>query len=310
MSVLVVVAHPDDEVLGAGGTCHVLAQREVEINLCILSGNVEARTNRPELEALFADIGTAAEAIGAKDKVLGDFPNVKLNSVPHIDLVQFIETQILRFRPNYIFTHHPADLNNDHMHTALACMAAARLFQRRPELTRINGLYAMEILSSTDWAFPGHAVPFQPNVFHEIGEAGIEAKIAALAAYRGVLRNYPHPRSVEALRAQAAIRGAQAGLNYAEAFQLLMGDLPIGPSVFMTTYSSIFKPIIDVAVALVLLVLLSPVFLLVALVIWLEDRGACLFRSATRWRKCGTLPDVEISVDACWIGKQDERRRR
>ncbi|GAB5429127.1 MAG: PIG-L family deacetylase [Devosia indica] len=228
MSVLVVIAHPDDEVLGAGGTCHSLARQGVEINLCVMSGSVDARKFRPELPDLHNDILAATLRIGIRDFVLGGFDNVKMNAVPHLDLVQFIEANILKYRPEYIFTHHPSDLNNDHQHTALACMAAARLFQRRSDVPRIRGLYAMEILSSTDWAFPGHSVPFQPTTFHEIGEEGVIAKIEALAAYRGVSRAYPHPRSPEALRGQAATRGAQAGLFYAEAFQLLMGDLPLG----------------------------------------------------------------------------------
>ena len=196
-----------------------------------MSGDVDARKHRPMLSELQNDIAAATQRIGIGDYVLGPFENIKMNAVPHLDLVQFIEASILKYRPRYIFTHHPSDLNNDHMHTALACMAAARLFQRRLDVPRIKGLYAMEILSSTDWAFPGHSVPFQPTTFHEIREDGLTAKIEALAAYRGVPRDYPHPRSNEALRGQAATRGAQAGLYYAEAFQLLMGDLTVGMSV-------------------------------------------------------------------------------
>lgn len=227
MSVLVVVSHPDDEVLGIGGTSYALSQQGVTVNACILSGSVSQRAGRPDSATLEDDARQAMERVGIFDFELGNFENIQFNSTPHIDLVKFIETSIVKYRPSYIFTHHPSDLNNDHLHTALACLAAARLFQRRPGVPELRGLYAMEILSSTDWAFPANTSQFLPTAFFEIGEAGLKAKTQALAAYRGVMRDYPHPRSTEAIRALATSRGAQSGKHYAEAFQVLYSDLNI-----------------------------------------------------------------------------------
>lgn len=214
---LVVVAHPDDEILGFGGTGAKLAAAGEKVQAVILSGAVDARTLRPTDEELHADIHAANQMLGFEHPVLGSFPNIKLNSVSHLDLVQFVEAQIIRFRPTRIFTHHHGDLNDDHLHVARACLVAARLPQRRDGLAPIRSVLSVEICSSTDWAFPGVYQGFCPNTFVEIG-GFLERKIAALGCYRQVMRPFPHPRSVEALTGLAAMRGAQAGLRYAEAF--------------------------------------------------------------------------------------------
>lgn len=218
MSVLIVVSHPDDEVLGAGATACALASRGVKVHACILSGRVDARQYRPEIAQLHEDIDRAQEILGLDKPILGDFPNIHFNSVPHLELVQFIESAMVETGADVIFTHHPGDLNNDHLHTSAACQAAARLFQRRPDVPRLRGLFFMEILSSTDWAFPGATNSFQADTFFPVQDT-LDKKIAALHAYRGVMRDFPHPRSEEILRGLAAYRGGQAGMHYAEAFQ-------------------------------------------------------------------------------------------
>jgi LmbE family N-acetylglucosaminyl deacetylase len=218
VSVLVVVAHPDDEVLGVGGTASVLANRGVAVRSCILSGKVKARQNRPDLHDLNDDVWRAQEILGLGEPILGEFPNIRFNTVPHLELVQFIEAAIEEAGANVIFTHHPGDLNNDHLHTSRACQAAARLYQRRSGVPRLKGLYFMEILSSTDWAFPKANSQFLADTFFPIEDA-LDVKLEALDAYRGVMREFPHPRSEEILRGLAAYRGGQAGMEYAEAFQ-------------------------------------------------------------------------------------------
>ena len=100
-----------------------------------------------------------------------------------------------------------------------ACQAAARLFQRRSNIKPIKGLYYIEIPSSTDWAFHSNTLPFLPNTYIEVGEEAVDKKIESLQAYKGVMRDFPHPRSVEILKGLAAYRGGQSGKNYAEAFQ-------------------------------------------------------------------------------------------
>lgn len=215
---LIVVAHPDDEILGFGGTGARLVQAGENVQAVILCGDVDARTRRPTNAELAEDIQQANSLVGFASPVLGAFPNIRMNAVPHLDLVRFIEDQIERLLPTRIFTHHPGDLNNDHLHVATACMAAARLFQRRQDLPPLKSLHFMEIPSSTDWSFPGSGTPFIPNLYMEIG-AELEAKIQALGCYRMVMREAPHPRSREALMGLAAYRGGQAGYHYAEAFQ-------------------------------------------------------------------------------------------
>lgn len=219
MTVLVVVAHPDDEVLGAGGTLAGLAAMGVECRSCLVVADADARTHRPRSEALHSDLMRANALLGLQPPVLGDFPNIRLNTVPHLELVQFIEKAIVDTGATTIFTHHPRDLNDDHKYVSLACQAAARLFQRRNDMQPLDGLYFMEILSSTEWSFPGNGTPFEPDTFFEIGEEGFGRKLEALKAYRGVMRPFPHPRSEEALRGLAAYRGGQAGMRLAEGFQ-------------------------------------------------------------------------------------------
>ena len=218
MSVLVVAAHPDDEVLGCGGTLARLAAAGVPACACILVGDAEVRAHRPDLPDLRQDTHRAQEILGIDPPILGRFPNIRLNTVPHVELVQFIEAAIETTQANLIFTHHPGDLNDDHLQTSRACQAAARLFQRRPSLPRLKGLYFMEVPSATDWALsPGPA--FRAGAFVELGTEALDRKIRALQSYQGVMRDYPHPRSEEVLRGLAAVRGAQAGMDRAEAFE-------------------------------------------------------------------------------------------
>ena len=219
MSVLLVTSHPDDEVLGCGGLAAVLSGRGVDVHSCIMASGADARNARPETSALLQDLDTAHKILGVQGYTLGQFPNIRMNTVPHIELVRFIEEVMTKTQARTIFTHHPHDLNDDHRHTSLACQAAARLAHRGQTVPPLRGLYFVEIVSSTDWSFPVHGQGFQPDTFFEIGEAHLATKIAALEAYRNVMRPFPHPRSPEVLRGLAAYRGGQSGMRYAEAFQ-------------------------------------------------------------------------------------------
>lgn len=219
MSYLLVVAHPDDEVLGAGATIYKLAQAGHEINVCIMSGEAEARKGRPTTNELHKDTNSAKSILGINRIIMGDFPNIEVNTISHLKLVQFIELAIDATQADIIFTHHPADLNNDHLHTSLACQAATKLCQRRDDVAPLKELLFMEVPSSTDWGLNDSMKKFEPNTFIEVGKEGIDKKIEALSQYRGVMREYPHPRSDEAIRGLAAYRGGQAGMVYAESFQ-------------------------------------------------------------------------------------------
>lgn len=219
MKCLLVVAHPDDEVLGAGATMYKLAQEGHSVNVCILSGEVYARKDRPATEELYKDINNSMNLLGADQIIKGDFPNIEFNIVPHLKMVQFIENAITETSATMVFTHHPADLNNDHLHTSLACQVAVRLFQRKSGITPLKELLFMEVPSSTEWSLNKGINQFTPNTFIEVGEIAVDMKIKALAQYRGVMRPFPHPRSHEAIKGLAAYRGGQAGMVYAESFE-------------------------------------------------------------------------------------------
>lgn len=217
MNVLFIVAHPDDEVLGAGATIHKLASEGNRVAVCTLVGQAAARANLSE--TLKSDQETAFEILGVCGRYDGDFPNIRMNTVPHLELVQFIEQAIGDFGAEVLYTHHPSDTNNDHVMTSCAAQAAARLFQRRPGMPALRQFAYMEVPSSTEWSFAPAADRFAPNMFVEIGREGVDIKLKALRAYKGVIRPYPHPRSEEAIEGLAAWRGSQAGCQYAEAFE-------------------------------------------------------------------------------------------
>lgn len=195
------------------------------VDICMMCTQARARKNRPNDAGLDSDIDACISLLGARNLYSGSFPNIEMNTTPHIELVQFIEQSILKSKPDIVITHHPSDTNNDHFQTSIACQAAARLFQRRDDVKPVSELWYMEIPSSTEWSVNTSMNRFQPNTFVEVGEAGVSAKLVALSQYRGVMREYPHPRSNEAIRAFAAFRGSQSGLIYAEAFECVFRRL-------------------------------------------------------------------------------------
>ena len=225
MNYLVVVAHPDDEVLGAGATIKKLTRDGHSVDICIMCSEAKARAFRPDDNELNDDLDASSKMLGIRNKYAGNFPNIEMNNATHLSLVQFIEKAIIASNCDVVITHHPSDTNNDHMHTSMACQAAIRLFQRRAEVKPLKEFLFMEVLSSTEWSVNTSMNRFQPNTFVEVGENCLEVIINALATYRGVMRPFPHPRSAEAIKGLAAYRGAQSGTNYAEAFECTLRRL-------------------------------------------------------------------------------------
>lgn len=222
MKYLIVVAHPDDEVLGAGASIYKWTRNGDSVDVCIMSTDAQARSFRPEDNELNDDLNTSTNFLGINNKYEYTFPNIEMNTVPHLKLVQAIEKAISDSKPDIVIIHHPADTNNDHLQTSLACQEAIRLHQRRPEVWHIKEVWYMEVPSCTEWAINSAFQKFTPNCYVEVGEECVDAKIKALSMYRGVMRPYPHPRSPEYIRGLAAVRGSEWGLKYAEAFQTVL----------------------------------------------------------------------------------------
>ncbi len=217
MNYLFVVAHPDDEVLGAGATIGKLIEEGNDVAVATMVNQAAARANLSD--TLASDQDRAMEILGVRKCYHASFPNIRMNTVPHLELVKFVESCIEDFGADALVTHHPSDTNNDHVQTSYAVQAASRLFQRREGIPALKLLMYMEVPSSTEWSFDSSANRFTPNYFVEIGKKGVDVKLEALRAYKGVMRAYPHPRSDEAILGLAAYRGVQAGCNYAEAFE-------------------------------------------------------------------------------------------
>jgi LmbE family N-acetylglucosaminyl deacetylase len=216
MNYLVVVAHPDDEVLGAGATISKLIKEGNRVAIAIMVGKAAARANLSA--SLSEDEAKAMSILGVEKVYHADFPNIEMNVTPHLSLVKFIESCILDWQAEVLITHHPSDTNIDHHETGKAVNAACRLFQRTEGVPRLKELLYMEVPSSTEWSLNAAENRFVPNTFVEIGEEGLNVKLSALEAYQGVMREYPHPRSKKAIEGLAAYRGAQSGRVYAEAF--------------------------------------------------------------------------------------------
>jgi LmbE family N-acetylglucosaminyl deacetylase len=216
-TVLVVVAHPDDEVLGCGGTIARHSDQGDSVHVIFVADGVGSRQIRQVGElALRRRAGDAALAIlGAVNGHYLDFPDNRLDSLPLLDIVQVLEPLIASIDPEIIYTHHIGDLNVDHRQVHQAVMTACRPV---PD-SGVKEIFAFEVVSSTEWSSPD-LQPFLPQMRVDIS-AQLERKFRALAAYRDEMRPTPHSRSLEHLRAMAIHRGHEAGLSAAEAFKVI-----------------------------------------------------------------------------------------
>ena len=215
--VLVVVAHRDDETIGAGGTLarHAEAGDEVlAISMTYVVGARRGRRGEEDKQIRLENSEQAAVILGISWLKSGDFPDNRMDTVPFLEIVQFIESAQKDFAPEKVYTHFVGDLNVDHVLTAQATLTAFR-----PEPDQFcNQVVGFEVASSTDYgALSGRGL-FRPDLF--VGIAGQwDKKKAALQAYGSELRTYPHSRSIESLENLNRLRGNQVGLNFAEAFQ-------------------------------------------------------------------------------------------
>ena len=221
-SVLVVAAHPDDEILGCGATMARLAQEGHCVHIAIMAEGLTSRyarrdeADQDQLKRLHGQSHAAAAKVGAQDVVLLNFPDNRLDTTPLLEIVKAVEELIGRLKPEVIYTHHPGDLNIDHQVVHRAVLTATRPMAGHP----VREIYAFEVPSSTEWAFQQIDPVFKPNVFVDVSET-LEAKLAAMACYDSESRKFPHPRSPEALRAYATRWGSVVGVLAAEAFELV-----------------------------------------------------------------------------------------
>lgn len=216
--ILIVAAHPDDEVLGCGGTIVRLVKQGAKAYTFILGEGVTSRDNVRDSSGRVNDLvmlkrqALLANRVLGVDKVFfGDLPDNRFDSVPLLDVIKQVERIKADIKPDMVFTHYRNDLNVDHRVTYDAVITACR-----PILGEsVKEIYSFEVLSSTEWNFP---LTFNPDCFWGINHT-LDTKLVAMKAYKSELAAYPHPRSLKGISLAAKYWGMRTGLSVAEAFK-------------------------------------------------------------------------------------------
>lgn len=216
--ILIVAAHPDDEVLGCFGTVARLIKKGYEAYTLILGEGKTSRdekrvveNRKDEINILNNEIKRANDIIGIKKVFVESFPDNRFDSVDLLDIVKIVSKVKNEIKPDIIFTHYEKDLNIDHQITYKAVITATRPMEKES----VKEIYSFEILSSTEWSYP---LSFFPDIFFDISNT-IDLKISAMKEYNSELRKYPHPRSLEGIKLNAKYHGMRVGKKYAEAFK-------------------------------------------------------------------------------------------
>lgn len=223
--ILVVVAHPDDEVLGLGGTIHKLVHEyNCVIRTIILGEGITSRSDQrdaakwnKELKQHRKNIQSSIKAVGYESVGIYDFPDNRFDDVNVLDLVKVIEKEKQEFKPVAIFTHHGGDTNVDHQLTFQAVITGCRPMEHE----MVKTILTFETPSSTEWQAFNHPLYFTPNMYVGLKKKNVDAKIKAMESYEFEKRPFPHPRSPEALTILAQKRGVEVGQSYAEAFMII-----------------------------------------------------------------------------------------
>lgn len=221
--VCVFAAHPDDEVLGCGGSIAKHIENGDVVHVFIMAEGITSRgqtrdikKNKNNLISLKEIAREANNLIGSSSLEFFEFPDNRMDSIDLIEIVKCVEAQIIKYQPNIIYTHHASDVNIDHQKTHEAVVTACR-----PQPGHcVKTLLAFEVMSSTEWQPASSRMPFCPNWYVNVDQQ-IERKLKALEVYKCEMREWPHARSVSAIGALASYRGASVGVSAAEAFVLM-----------------------------------------------------------------------------------------
>lgn len=223
--IMIVAAHPDDEILGPGGSMHRLIHEEgVQVYVVILGEGLTSRAERrdvekweEELDIHRSNIRDAQKKIGYESVSIYDFPDNRFDTVALLDIIKTVEKEKEKWQPEIIFTHHGGDVNIDHQRTFEAVITACRPMLHEP----VNEIYTFETPSGTEWRASTDPKHFIPNTFISFDESHLRAKIEAMECYQFEKRINPHPRSPKALEIRAASWGQSVGVTYAEPFCLV-----------------------------------------------------------------------------------------
>ena len=220
--ILVFAAHPDDEMLGCGATLLKYKKKGYKVKSFFI-GDGESSRKLDKRSTLKSIIKREKQAIEVSKKskfekpIFKRFPDNRLDTIPLLDIVKFIEKQIQFYKPEIIFTHFENDLNIDHQITYKAVLTASRPMSK----TFVKKIYSFEIPSSTDFSLSSNAKKFfNPNFFVEIDKT-IQKKLSLLKIYKEEIKKWPHSRSIKSIKNLAMYRGSQIGKKYAEAFILV-----------------------------------------------------------------------------------------
>jgi len=211
-NIIVFAAHQDDEVLGCGGALikHIRCGDVVQV--VFLSDGFSSREFGYNRDQAAKDV---SKLLGCLPPIFINFPNNRLDTIPLLEVVKHVERIIADFQPDVVYTHHFGDLNIDHQLVHRAVMTACR---PQPGFY-VREIYTFEVLSSTHWGSPSMDGGFNPSYFIDISDV-IEEKVSSLRLYDDEMRDYPHARSYESVRAISILRGSVVGLKFAEAFQV------------------------------------------------------------------------------------------
>jgi len=216
MRVLVIAAHPDDEVLGCGGTIARHKKAGAKVEVCFMTNGVGARKtskSKDVQQRKFAAL-KAQKILGVSTIYFNDFPDNEMDKLSLMDIIICIEKIINKVKPSIIYTHYHGDLNIDHQITHLATLSACRPQPKCP----VKQIFGFEVASSTGWTF-NPQTNFHPNRYVDISET-LKVKIKALKAYHLEMRAAPHARSYSNIKNLARFRGGTVGISFAEAFTI------------------------------------------------------------------------------------------